>query len=303
MKKVNLFLSLMSVLLLAFSSCSENEEIIVDAAEIGDITISKSSTIATGQVITFQVPLVQNSPAQTIDKVYWYKESEGIGFTGVGEDGYSTFSTSWSSPGTYEVSCKYTYIFDSESCSVSSSQTIEVVQSHFLNSLIGEALDVVLADNPSLYLLEGTTDTYCQVVDDVYYYLTFKDEKLSVGETYQTNVSTGTSAAVGYLNLEYNNSAKSKINTSTLTYSVVYNSDYTPTDEVQAAVEEFETTGYSTTENYNALITSAVQSGEIVTLELKAEIIDNADVQLSITVGKDPKTENGYYTILQVAAK
>lgn len=305
MKRVKMFALMMCVIMFSMTSCdSEETTPDVDTAAIGDMTISKSTNIATGQNVTFGVSVTTNSTVYATDAVYWYPDATVDVSTKTSVvNGESTFTTSWSSPGAYQVKCVYQYLVGTETCTLTKNYIYVVVkQAHIGNSLLGDSMESVITDNSSLFALSGDTNVMYQNVGDVTYYYNFTDGYLNSGYSleYKDIPSTDSEkAAYGYLMLDYVNTAQYVINTDDVSYFVQYSSGYVPTADELEAIAEFESGANITGTTAQTTLGAAVNNGDMA-LCFSADIVDDSTVEYATHVSYSA-TQNKYmvYTIIQ----
>ncbi len=283
MKKIYL-LSLLLVAATLFS-CENDDSISSTGGSLGEITASRSTTsLVTGQYVTFTVPVTLSTPQQTIDGVKWsINDGASVNLIDYVENGECSYTVSFSTIGSHTVDCKYTYyMLDTTKETLSSSIDVFVKMSHIGNSVLGEAREVVEADN-TLFPVEGSDDImgYSNTSTNISYFFFFKDGLLNSGKTYLTTTTTLDMAAYSMIDYDYN-TYESILDTDNLTYSVTYADGYTPTPEIAAAVAEYES-GATTTDDAKT-ITSAMLAGYITKISITAPIIDDSSVKFEILV-------------------
>lgn len=282
MKKSHKLALMISAFMFLSVSCSSTEdEPEVDSAAFGTITMNNTTTIATGENITFKATVTTNSTTYSTDAINWYADAASDVCTKSSVlNGESSFTTSYSSPGTYQLKCVYTYIVGTESLSLSKTyDNIVVKQAHVGNSLLGDSMESVIADNSSIFAVTGYADIMYQIDGDVTYYYYFTDNLLSSASSleYKALTTDVEKAAYGYLMLQYTNTSQYIINKDKITYYVKYVDGYTPTTEESEAIAVFETGANITGTDEQTVLGAAVNSGNIA-LCFGSEIIDDSSV-------------------------
>lgn len=288
MKKIYL----LSLLLVAatFFSCDDDDSISSTGGSLGEITASRSTTsLVTGQYVTFTVPVTLSTPQQNIDEVRWgIVDGATVNLIDYVENGECSYTTSFSTIGSQTLECKYRYtMVDGTKEILSSSIDIFVKMSHIGNSVLGEAREVVEADN-TLFPDEENDDimSYSNTKTNISYFFFFKDGLLNSGFTNLIVTNTSEVAAYSMIFSDYY-TYKSKLDTNNLTYSVTYADGYTPTSEIEEAVAWYEgksTTTNTTTTDAMIIINSAMLAGNITKIAITAPIIDDSSVEFEISV-------------------
>ncbi|MFI3261974.1 MAG: hypothetical protein R3Y26_03590 [Rikenellaceae bacterium] len=270
-----------------------------DSAKIGKISSDKGLNIVTGQVVTFKIPITVNKPASELDQIYWSKEDPASLFSealhaGEFNGNNSSFSTSWSTVGTYKIGFEYRYIINNETFYKKDSCYVNVFKSHFLNCLIGQTKKSVLEENPDLTPLPNDGNCYYRSTNDATYYFAFSSSALVSGTQIEVKTSNIEGAAYGYLTKKYAIDDKKNLDQSTLKFSVSYRDGYKPTQKVLDAVTEFEAgTNLTKTEHKN-VISNAVLSKDIVSLNVYALLASDSKICTTISVSADNNSSNTY---------
>lgn len=296
MKKINLSKIVLSAIMILLIGCSDKNKEQVDNASIGQITASRLMPIATGQIVTFEVPLTKN-PKFEINRVLWQSVENGIYMdeAKTSTDSKSKFTTKWLEKGSYIVSCNYEYVWGVGKKTISANYEVVVKQAHILNSFLGEDLEQVKMDNVGIKPLPENDGVYYISIDNKLYYLKFLNSKLENVQTLLKRVDP--SPTFAYRFLAYELRKEKSILSKERSYEVSYKDGYKPTKEVAEAVAEFEKgTNLNKTDHVN-VINAAIKRGDIESLSVATTIIDDDSVERMIFLKKDEKVDNGYMIV------
>lgn len=286
MKKVILFMAIATAV--GFTSCTEESDLPSDNSSISDVTSNRGDVVGTNQTVEFSCPVYVSSEATNASIMWvnsWGISSESDSYT----DGVAQKSYSFSSAKEATITCNATYLYGTESRTLTKNISFTVINSHFINSFIGDSFETVSSDNPIISATE-TTNVYSGGVDsdNTYYYYTFSDGNLLKGETMRTVTE---SLETHYPRVAYSrfgtyvSAYESSVGVSGLTVYNVYYHGYTPTASEAAIISDF------------------IEDGVLAETDdrtVLGELVDQSLITLVATVTMDTTPTNGIVTTCEL---